>query len=192
MRAVEELLATFNVVESEPGGAAAARVDAVHAEPGALTASVTVDVGAGGASRVEVPCGAGDGGSPPARFVDTPYQRALLAQLMQSHAVSDACLIGPRGCGKSATVRQLAATLGYTIEPIVLFQDMTSRDLVQQRTTLPNGDTVWHDSALVQAALHGRLAVLDGLHRVHPGTLAVVHRYTAALHANGANGANCL
>ena len=53
---------------------------------------------------------------------------------------------------------------------------MTSRDLVQQRTTLPNGDTVWYDSPLVKAAVRGHLAVLDGLHRVHPGTLAVIHR----------------
>ena len=53
---------------------------------------------------------------------------------------------------------------------------MTSRDLIQQRTTLENGDTVWRNSPLVSAALEGKLAVLDGLHRVHPSTLAVLHR----------------
>lgn len=54
---------------------------------------------------------------------------------------------------------------------------MTCRDLIQQRTTQPNGDTVWRDSPLVTAALEGKLAVLDGLHRIHPSTLAVIHRY---------------
>ncbi len=53
---------------------------------------------------------------------------------------------------------------------------MTARDLLQQRATLPNGDTVWRPSPLVQAALAGKMAVLDGIHRVHRGTLAVLHR----------------
>lgn len=84
---------------------------------------------------------------------------------------------GPKGCGKSLLVAQLASLLHYTIEPIVLYQDMTARDLVQQRTTLNNGDTVWRNSALVDAALKGHMAVLDGLHRIHGSTLAVLHRY---------------
>ena len=53
---------------------------------------------------------------------------------------------------------------------------MTSRDLIQQRTTVQSGDTVWKDSPLVTAALQGKLAVLDGIHRVHPSTLAVIYR----------------
>ena len=54
---------------------------------------------------------------------------------------------------------------------------MTSRDLLQQRMTLPNGDTAWRPSPLVTAALEGSLAVLDGVHRVNAGTFAVLHRY---------------
>ena len=54
---------------------------------------------------------------------------------------------------------------------------MTSRDLLQQRMTLPNGDTAWRPSPLVTAALEGSLAALDGVHRVNPGTFAVLHRY---------------
>lgn len=59
---------------------------------------------------------------------------------------------------------------------LIILQDMTSRDLLQQRTTLPNGDTVWKDSPLVVAAVDGKMAVLDGIHRVHPSTLAVIYR----------------
>ncbi|KAF3429906.1 hypothetical protein E2986_02885 [Frieseomelitta varia] len=54
--------------------------------------------------------------------------------------------------------------------------DMTSRDLIQQRTTLSNGDTVWKNSPLVDAALHGKLAILDGINRIDPSTLAILHR----------------
>ena len=48
---------------------------------------------------------------------------------------------------------------------------MTARDLLQQRTTTPTGDTVWRLSPLVEAAMQGKMAVLDGLHRVHKGEL---------------------
>jgi len=53
---------------------------------------------------------------------------------------------------------------------------MTARDLLQQRTTTPEGDTVWRVAPLVEAALAGRLAVLDGLHRAHKSSLAVLQR----------------
>ncbi|CAH2048800.1 unnamed protein product, partial [Iphiclides podalirius] len=109
-------------------------------------------------------------------YVRTEYQSELLSELLLSHSVADFCIVGPKGCGKSLLVAQLASLLHYTIEPIVLYQDMTARDLVQQRTTLDNGDTVWRNSALVEAALKGHMAVLDGLHRVHASTLAVLHR----------------
>ena len=55
---------------------------------------------------------------------------------------------------------------------------MTSRELLQQRSTLPNGDTTWRMSPLITAALKGRLAVLDGVHRLDTGTLAVLKRYS--------------
>lgn len=106
----------------------------------------------------------------------TSYHESILAEIMLSHSVHDICLIGPRGCGKSALVQRLAKVLGYDTEPIMMYQDMTARDLLQQRTTLPNGDTVWRFSPLVQAALEGKMAILDGIHRMHAGTLAVLHR----------------
>lgn len=53
---------------------------------------------------------------------------------------------------------------------------MTARDLLQQRFTLPNGDTAWRPSPLVTAAIEGKLLLLDGIHRVNLGTLAVLSR----------------
>ena len=58
---------------------------------------------------------------------------------------------------------------------------MTARDLLQQRTTTPEGDTVWRVAPLVEAALEGRLAVLDGLHRAHKSSLAVLQRLVQAV-----------
>ncbi|XP_012503668.1 PREDICTED: von Willebrand factor A domain-containing protein 8 [Propithecus coquereli] len=83
-------------------------------------------------------------------FIQTLSHKQLQAEMMQSHMVKDICLIG----GK----------------------DMTARDLLQQRYTLPNGDTAWRSSPLVHAALEGKLVLLDGIHRVNAGTLAVLQR----------------
>lgn len=109
-------------------------------------------------------------------FVSTSYLDNLLAEMVQSHMVGDFCIVGPRGSGKSAIVEQFAALFGYHVEPIMLYQDMTSRDLLQQRHTLPNGDTTWRLSPLVMAALEGSLAVLDGVHRINQGSFGVLHR----------------
>ena len=54
---------------------------------------------------------------------------------------------------------------------------MTSRDLLQQRTTLPSGDTIWRPSPLIVAATEGHIALLDGIHRINPGTLSVLQRF---------------
>ncbi|XP_027245876.1 von Willebrand factor A domain-containing protein 8 isoform X2 [Cricetulus griseus] len=81
-----------------------------------------------------------------------------------------------KGCGKTVIAKNFADILGYNIEPIMLYQDMTARDLLQQRYTLPNGDTAWRSSPLVNAAREGKLVLLDGIHRVNAGTLAVLQR----------------
>lgn len=62
-----------------------------------------------------------------------------------------------------------------------MIQDMTGRDLLQQRITLANGDTSWRYSYLVMAALEGSIAELDGIHRVNPGTLAILQRYPSSV-----------
>ena len=82
-----------------------------------------------------------------------------------------------QGSGKTSLVNQFADLLNYRVEPIMLYQDMTSRDLLQQRATLANGDTVWRRSALIGAAIDGSLAVLDGVHRINTGTFSVLQRY---------------
>ncbi|XP_038658700.1 von Willebrand factor A domain-containing protein 8 [Scyliorhinus canicula] len=109
-------------------------------------------------------------------FIRTSSHDRLLAEMMQSHMVKDICLIGGKGCGKTVIAKEFADLLAYRIEPITLYQDMTARDLVQQRYTLPNGDTAWRPSPLVTAALEGKLVVLDGIHRVNAGTLAILQR----------------
>ncbi|XP_039733144.1 von Willebrand factor A domain-containing protein 8 isoform X5 [Pteropus medius] len=140
-------------------------------------ASVTVRI-ADREVTIKVPAGNRTFSQPCAseRFVQTLSHKQLLAEMMQSHMVKDICLIGGKGCGKTVIAKTFADTLGYNVEPIMLYQDMTARDLLQQRYTLPNGDTAWRSSPLVTAALEGKLVLLDGIHRVNAGTLAVLQR----------------
>ncbi|XP_028971690.2 von Willebrand factor A domain-containing protein 8 isoform X4 [Esox lucius] len=109
-------------------------------------------------------------------FISTPSHAQLLAEMMQSHLVRDMCLIGAKGSGKSVVAKEFAQMLGYSMEPMMLYQDMTGRDLLQQRYTLANGDTAWRASPLVTAAQEGKLLLLDGIHRINLGTLAVLSR----------------
>ena len=51
---------------------------------------------------------------------------------------------------------------------------MSPRDLLMSRSTDEVGDTVWRPSALVNAARSGRLAVLDGVHRLTEDTLGML------------------
>lgn len=165
---VEETLQTFQLKEQST-----ARCNVVaSSSQDSNTTTVTVnDI----THKIRTPVGNGEK-AVDCGYVNTSYHEGLIAELCLSHSVHDICIIGPRGCGKSVAVERLAQILGYELEPIMLYQDMTARDLLQQRTTLANGDTVWRQSPLVVAALEGKMAVLDGVHRIHRGTLAVLHR----------------
>ncbi|KNC26477.1 hypothetical protein FF38_08605 [Lucilia cuprina] len=109
-------------------------------------------------------------------FVDLDHQRNVLAQMIQAVSVGDVCLMGQKGVGKYTLTQHLMQLLQQSLEPMVLFEDMTSRDLVQQRITTAEGDTVWRDSPLVRAAKNGSVALLNGIHRLHKSTVTVLQR----------------
>lgn len=69
----------------------------------------------------------------------------------------------------------LIGLLKQNVEHMVLYEDMTSRDLVQQRIT-HEGDTLWRDSPLVRCAKSGGVVVLNGIHRLHKSTATVLQR----------------
>lgn len=116
--------------------------------------------------------------SPAEYFIETPYHREIFSAMVLLHAGGkDICLVGThKGVGKSALVRHFARNLGYTIDYIPLYRDMSSRDLLQRRSTTARGDTVWENSLLVEAAIHGHLAVLDGIEALSYGTLNTLQR----------------
>uniref|UniRef100_A0A674JJU6 von Willebrand factor A domain-containing protein 8 n=1 Tax=Terrapene triunguis TaxID=2587831 RepID=A0A674JJU6_9SAUR len=168
--AVEDALKRFELQDSESPllPSRIKKVEQIHGSK-TLQADVTVQIVPAGTRPLKL-CSGSD------TFIETSSHKQLLAEMMQSHMVKDMCLIGGKGCGKTVIAKEFANMLGYNIEPVMLYQDMTARDLVQQRYTLPNGDTAWRPSPLVTAALDGKLVILDGIHRVNSGTLAVLQR----------------
>eukprot|EP01116_Phalansterium_solitarium_P000081 TRINITY_DN10050_c0_g5_i1.p1 TRINITY_DN10050_c0_g5~~TRINITY_DN10050_c0_g5_i1.p1 ORF type:complete len:1481 (+),score=541.02 TRINITY_DN10050_c0_g5_i1:2061-6503(+) len=110
-------------------------------------------------------------------FVETGVERLLLLQMLQDHARGrDLLLIGPHGSGKSTVIRRFAELLGYEIETLTLYKDLSTRDLLQRRTTDAGGNSIWQASPLVSAAVDGKLAVLDNVDRLPLDALAVLQR----------------
>ncbi|XP_020791891.2 von Willebrand factor A domain-containing protein 8 [Boleophthalmus pectinirostris] len=175
--AVENVLSRFELLDSRRQQAPTMILNVSAVKDTKNHANVTLDA-AGKEVTFEVQSGISEVRQPNHSpfFISTRSQSQLIAEMMQSHMVKDICLIGAKGCGKSAIAREFAEILGYSIEPVMLYQDMTARDLLQQRYTLPNGDTAWRPSPLVIAAMEGKLLLLDGIHRVNLGTLAVLSR----------------
>lgn len=110
------------------------------------------------------------------KFIEIESQSSLLADIVQTYAVADFCLVGPRGSGKTALIVELCRLLDQPLEQITLYKDMSARELIQSRNTKPNGDTEWMDSSLVKAARNGWTIALDGLHRLHLSTMSILHR----------------
>ncbi|KAH8059167.1 ATPase [Aureococcus anophagefferens] len=85
-----------------------------------------------------------------------------------------ACVVGERGCGKSAILRAACAALGYgpgRARYVFCHRELSARELLQRRGA-EKGRTSWRDGAVVAAAIRGDVAVLDGVHRLAPGVLA--------------------
>eukprot|EP00435_Cladocopium_sp_Y103_P037254 s938_g9.t2 len=132
-----------------------------------------LSMGDGPSEVVCCPCGAW-----PSRFEQTlaslaPSQRAALASMLQDHAAGiDLCLVGERGVGKTTLIRGFAEALGYRTFSVFCFKEMSARDLTLRRSTDDRGNTIWQPSPLIEAALNGGLAILDGIHRLPLGALA--------------------
>jgi von Willebrand factor A domain-containing protein 8 len=115
-------------------------------------------------------------------YIPLESSEAMLAEIIEDHSLGrDICLVGEKGCGKTILNHEFARRLGYSVESLLLFKDMSSRDLLIKRNTVTRtdgpqtfSDTVWEYSPLVRAAVLGRIAVLDNIDRLHPTTLATL------------------
>lgn len=167
-------LETFGV-EFEKSAASNAEIDYCRTSENSLVAEIGLICDAKSV-KISVPCGknltknVGQSLDSENDYVPVKSHEKMLSSMLATHSSLDFCLIGDRGIGKTALVKQFCKLLGYDFVTIELFADMTQRDLIQQRRMLLNGDTVWHHGPIVNCMKNGSLAILDGLHRLHSST----------------------
>ena len=135
----------------------------------------------------------------------TDYQKMVIHDVsMDLWNNKHVCILGPKGCGKSYMLNEIVSRFNAqngagregngnpstmsTIRIMPLYQEMTARDLLQERstanTTLDSSEgqkgeyssTTWQDSPLIKAAKNGDICVLDGIDRIDPHSLFVLRR----------------
>ena len=110
-----------------------------------------------------------------------PSQAAGLGLLVAAHAAGlDSVVLGGQAGGKTFLTQRFGTLLGYGVPHTVFcHSELGSLELLQRRATDVAGATCWLDGPVVRAAVTGGLAVLDGVHRLAPGTLtaALVRPY---------------
>ena len=61
------------------------------------------------------------------------------------------------------------------VEYVALTRDTTEADLKQRREITAQGDVVYMDLAVVEAAIHGRILILEGLEKAERNVLPIIN-----------------
>lgn len=121
----------------------------------------------------------------PSFYQDLFTKPYIMTNTINSHIISlledllcgyHVCLIGGQGCGKTQLLNQLAKNLKAKLITLQLYKDINSKDLIQRRSTDSDGNTIWVNSPIVDAAIHGHFVVLDNIHYIGHGTLAIIQQ----------------
>ena len=102
----------------------------------------------------------------------TPRVRSLLTTMLQLHSIGRDIALVPSSLdnesrtqassSKSTCIHLFGALLGYSVETIWLWKDVSGTELLMRRATTPDGATVWQPAPLTTAALRGSLVHLAG------------------------------
>ena len=114
-----------------------------------------------------------------APLLSGPSSQAHLAWLSRKFSLGqDALLLSSSPRCSTSYVRLLvlrfAQLCGLELEHVTLSESTRENDLKQSRD-ICGGATVYRDEAVVRALLHGRLLLLDGLHRVEANVLPILN-----------------
>jgi MoxR-like ATPase len=139
----------------------------------------------------------------PSGYVETREIRQLISDIKEDWQLGhDICIIGDTGGGKTAFITHLLSSIKREgipltdttivsscdstttttttsmiheeVESMFLYQDMSARDLLEYRSTDARGNTTWHPSSLVRAAIEGKVLVLDGIDRLASDALCIL------------------
>ncbi len=99
---------------------------------------------------------------PNPRFEENPGHARVMNDILEAHNVGERALLimGYQGVGKNRVVDYLLSRLQCEREYLQLHRDTTVQSLLSS-PSIEDGRIIYNDSALVRAARHGRILVLD-------------------------------
>ena len=110
-----------------------------------------------------------------APWVDSPEVLDALAWLMKkSQLRQDVYLLGAPGPQLRQLAFRFCEVLDREAEYVAISRDTTESDL-KQRREIRGGSVVYSDQPVVQAALHGRVLVLEGLEKAERNLLPILN-----------------
>lgn len=141
-----------------------------------------------------------DGSTP---ILITPRLMSMLSSMLQLHCLGrDICLLpsslatgsGPNSSASTSSssiaqssassststcISLLASLLGYPLESVHLYKDISGQELIARRATSPDGSTTWESSPLLKGLLdlNGKMVHLNGIDTLGP-TLGSLSRLT--------------
>ena len=129
----------------------------------------------------------------PEGIVISPRMLAQLSTMLQLHCMGrDVCLLPSALASKntggeipqtqsssstSTSISLFAACLGYPLESLHLFKDISGQELIMRRSTTSDGSTTWEAAPLLKGALEGKMVHLSGVDTLGP-TLGSLSRLT--------------
>ena len=87
----------------------------------------------------------------------------------------DFFLIGGHGPLRRQLALAWCAKEGREVEYVALTQDTTESDLKQRRELVAGGSAEYFDQGTLQAALHGRVLIVEGLEKCERNVLPVLN-----------------
>ncbi len=132
------------------------------------------------------------GETTPEGILISPRMLSQLTLMLQLHCMGrDVCLLPSALASKlnsniqtqsssstTTSINLFAACLGYQLESLHLFKDISGQELLMRRATTPDGGTTWEAAPLLKGALDGKLVHLSGVDTLGP-TLGSLSRLAA-------------
>ncbi|MBD5584820.1 MAG: AAA domain-containing protein [Clostridia bacterium] len=102
-------------------------------------------------------------------FIPPEWMRDFI--LWTIHSKEPVYITGPTGCGKTATVKQVASMLNYPMYEITGHSRLETPDLIGH-FALVEGNTVWQDGPLTKAMRGGGYFLINEMDLLDPSTAA--------------------
>jgi MoxR-like ATPase len=110
------------------------------------------------------------------RLLASAWAEEALEWMAQKDALGqDLFLLGSHGPMRRWLALVYCARANREVEYLALTQDTTESDLKQRRELVPGGSAEYFDQGTLQAALHGRVLIVEGLEKAERNVMPVLN-----------------